>query len=190
MYPKTNRSLMSRYEIEGDGDEYNGPMTDARLAYLIELQEEENTAAHQSDTSGDEEIAKKLQKEEDESDTSGDEEFAKKFQQELEIKKEEDIIHFHISRSQPRIYDSGEIAFDISYNDTDDWHRVPITQFFDMEEKAISCQQVTDFINDAIEVAKEYPNNKRNCLCCDKKALKSFVLCRQCTPKYESIVYA
>lgn len=95
--------------------------------------------------------------------------------------------HIWTSRSQPRDPKTGEIAFDMSFdvNTPDEsWSRVPITAFMDLEDNSIEYDEVTDAINDWLEMAKQYPHVRRSCVCCRTRATKGKILCGSCTMKY------
>ena len=95
--------------------------------------------------------------------------------------------HVWTSRSQPRDPETGEIAFDISFNvgsDDESWSRVPITALMDLDDRSFEHEEVTDAINDWLLVAKQYPFIRRNCLCCQRRAIQGKVLCGPCGPKY------
>jgi len=114
---------------------------------------------------------------------------------ELILESNEEPVSYHIwySRSQPRNLRSGEIAFDISINigtDKEKTSRIPITKLMDFNDNTIEYEEVVDAINDWIAVANKYPNIRRKCICCLKKAKKGNVLCYGCSNKYNDIIYA
>ena len=97
------------------------------------------------------------------------------------------------SRSQPRDQETGEIAFDISFNvglDDEEKKRVRITTLMDLDDLSFEYEEVTDAVNDWLAVAKNYPDIRRNCLCCRRRATKSKVLCGWCGPKYGPTIEA
>lgn len=97
------------------------------------------------------------------------------------------------SRSQPRDLETNEIAFDISFDvgtDNESWSRVPITALMDLQDHSFEYDEVTNAINDWIDTAKQYPNIKRICVCCNKRAIKGKILCTKCSPKYGPTIYA
>ena len=97
------------------------------------------------------------------------------------------------SRSQPRDLETGEIAFDISFNvgtKDESWSRAPITTLMDLVDNTFEYQEVADSINDWLSVAKKYPHVRRNCICCYNRATKSKILCETCVPKYGPTVDA
>ena len=96
-------------------------------------------------------------------------------------------IYVWTSRSQPRDQETGEIAFDISYNvgtPEESWSRVPITALMDLADKTVAHEEVAEAINDWIEVAKKHPKIRRNCICCNNRTIPSKILCRDCIPTY------
>lgn len=98
------------------------------------------------------------------------------------------VIHF--ARSQPRIPDTQELAFDISYDGGSEWLRVPITSFFDLEDNSVAYDEITDAINDMRQVASNFPSRNRKCICCHRKAVSGEILCRSCKPTYHALVVA
>jgi hypothetical protein len=98
------------------------------------------------------------------------------------------VIHF--ARSQPRIPDTQELAFDISYDGGSEWLRVPITSFFDLEDNSVAYDEITDAINDMRQVASNFPSRNRKCICCHRKAISGKILCRSCKPTYNAVVTA
>tara|TARA_R110002072_G_scaffold206706_1_gene364472 strand:- start:2381 stop:2716 length:336 start_codon:yes stop_codon:yes gene_type:complete len=98
------------------------------------------------------------------------------------------IIHF--ARSQPRMAETNELAFDISYDGGEEWLRVPITSFFDLEDNTVAYDEITDAINDMSSVASAFPYRNRKCICCRNKAVKGELLCHSCKPFYNSIITA
>ena len=93
------------------------------------------------------------------------------------------------SRTMLRDPETREASFDISYADGS-WSRVPITALMDLNDLTFSHEAVSDAINDWIQVARDYPTKRRNCICCSRRSVKGSVLCTRCTPKYPAIVYA
>ena len=105
----------------------------------------------------------------------------------------EQITHVWTSRSQPRDTETGEIAFDISFNvgtDKESWSRVPITALMDLTDQTVAHEEVAEAINDWVEVAKQHPFVRRNCICCRRRATKGKILCGPCKPKYGSTIEA
>lgn len=101
------------------------------------------------------------------------------------------IVYVWTSRSQPRDLETGEIAFDISYDSkTSDWSRLPIRALIDFSDNTFAHKAIADAINDWIDVAIQYPYNKRKCLCCRKRANKGVVLSACCDMKYGAAIYA
>ena len=98
------------------------------------------------------------------------------------------VIHF--ARSQPRIPDTQELAFDISYDGGSEWLRVPITSFFDLEDNSVAYDEMTYAINDMRQLASNFPSRNRKCICCHRKAVSGEILCRSCKPTYHAIVVA
>lgn len=98
-----------------------------------------------------------------------------------------------IERSQPRDLETGAIAFDISFDvgtQDESISRVPIVALMDLKDNSFPYEEVTNAVNDWIEKAKRTPNNRRNCLCCRKRAIKGKVLCQKCDTEYAGIIYA
>ena len=103
---------------------------------------------------------------------------------------EEDIEYYIlVAASRIRLYD-GQIAFDVAYDRTSKPQRYPITKFMDTTNKTVINKEVADRINHWINVAKQWPATRRNCLCCNHRAIKSKVLCKTCTPIYGATIYA
>lgn len=96
-----------------------------------------------------------------------------------------------VARSQPRDKFTGAIAFDISFEYAQ-WkhHRVSILALMDLEDNSFPYEEVTDAVNDWIDKANRFPNNRRNCICCNKKAIKGKILCKGCNSKYGKLIYA
>lgn len=92
-----------------------------------------------------------------------------------------------ISRSTPR-NSNGEIAFDIYYDDT--IKRYPISYFFDWKDQTVTHDHVTQCINDWIDVAKKFPKNRRNCICCNNKAKNGKIMCNTHEKMWGNVVYA
>lgn len=116
------------------------------------------------------------------------------FNSKCNVKNEEDEnYHIWVSRSQPRDPENGAISFDISFDvgtEKESWSRINILQLMDMETNTFCYTEVVDAINDWIEVAKNYPNNRRDCLCCKNRTIKGEVLCKKCDEIYREIIYA
>ena len=101
----------------------------------------------------------------------------------------EDTGRVKVARSQPRDSETGEICFDISYEDGS-WSRVPIRALMDLDDHSFIHDDVVNAVNDWIDVAQRFPAARRNCICCDKRTVKGTVLCRACTPIYGPTVMA
>jgi hypothetical protein len=101
----------------------------------------------------------------------------------------EDMGRVKVARSQPRDSETGEICFDISYEDGS-WSRVPIRALMDLEDHSFLHEDVVNAVNDWIDVAQRFPSARRNCICCDKRTVKGTVLCQSCTPIYGPTVMA
>ena len=98
-----------------------------------------------------------------------------------------------VARSQPRDQETGAIAFDISFNvgtEKESISRVPIQALMDLEDNSFPYEEVTEAVNDWIEKAKRFPDTRRNCLCCWKRATKGKVLCQGCHTKFGEVIYA
>ena len=98
-----------------------------------------------------------------------------------------------VARSQPRDQVTGAIAFDISFNvgtEKESISRVPIQALMDLEDNSFPYEEVTEAVNDWIEKAKRFPDTRRNCLCCWKRATKGKVLCQGCHTKFGELIYA
>lgn len=98
-----------------------------------------------------------------------------------------------VARSQPRDQESGAIAFDISFNvgtEKESILRVPIQALMDLEDNSFPYEEVTEAVNGWIDTAKRFPDTRRNCLCCSKRATKGKVLCKGCHPKFGELIYA
>ena len=105
----------------------------------------------------------------------------------------ETMTRIWISRSQSRISGTGEVAFDITYNvgsDEESWSRVPITALMDLADLTFEYHEVANAVNSWIDVAKDHPFVRRNCICCRRRATKGTILCTRCTPIYGPTVYA
>ena len=102
-------------------------------------------------------------------------------------------LYIWISRSQPRNKETGEICFDITYypgTNKENTSRVQITKLIDLSDNTVKYEEIANAINDWINVAKEYPHINRKCLCCNKRAIKSYVVCKSCRPTYFEVIYA
>ena len=95
--------------------------------------------------------------------------------------------HVHVARSQPRNVETGAICFDVTYPDNS-WSRVPIYAFIDTNLK-FKNHDVADAVNDWLATAERTPSIRRNCLCCNRRAIKGMVLCTKCMPKWGKAVY-
>ena len=97
------------------------------------------------------------------------------------------------SRSQPRIPETGMIAFDIAFNyDTpqERWNRLPLTCLMDIVDKSFEYEEVKSAVNYWREMAQVYPYVRRKCICCKRRAKPKYILCGSCYPKYgETIEY-
>ena len=99
--------------------------------------------------------------------------------------------HVAVKRSVPRV--DGEVAFDVTYADGPNkgyWQRAPITLFMDFDDLTFSHKAVADAVKDWVQTASEFPNARRNCICCNTRAEKGKILCEDCIPKYQAIIYA
>ena len=92
-----------------------------------------------------------------------------------------------ISLSAPRDH-WGEISFDLYYKDT--INRYPISFFFDWKDQSVTHDHVTQCINDWIDVAKKFPKNSRNCICCKSRAKIGRVMCTSHEKIWGDVVYA
>lgn len=115
--------------------------------------------------------------------------------EECQVEGELDPDQVFVGASRAR-WSDGQVAFDVSY---DSWvedktihpvERYPITLFMDLEEKLFTNEQVAETVNHWIGVAKDWPNVRRNCICCNNKAIKGAVLCSWCDPVYGKTIYA
>jgi hypothetical protein len=152
---------------EWDGDEYNGWTFHPYNSDEVIILEKEPTLVHQNG-------------------------FHEKDYLILESNKEPDI-SILISRSYSRDAKTGEILFDISYNYESNkiiTKRTGLTKLIDLNDNTVEYEDIANAINNWINVAKKYPNVKRNCLCCNNRTIKSFVLCKSCKPKYYDSIYA
>ena len=98
-----------------------------------------------------------------------------------------DIVH--IARSQPRDWRTGAICFDITY-DNEVTRRVPIDRLMDLKDKTIEFDEVTNAINDWIDVANKHPHPRRHCICCRSRATPGKILCKKCDTRVGETVYA
>jgi len=92
-----------------------------------------------------------------------------------------------ISRSAPRDK-NGEICFDIHI--LEQIKRYPISYFFDWKDQSILHDHVTNCINDWIDVATNFPNNRRKCICCNSKSVKGKIMCIRHEKMWGDVVYA
>ena len=102
----------------------------------------------------------------------------------MEIQGDEYIT---ISRSVPRDK-KGEICFDMYYKNT--IKRYPISLFFDWKDQSVTHDHVTRCINDWIDVAKKFPKNRRNCICCNNKSKSGKIMCNTHERMWSDVVYA
>ena len=92
-----------------------------------------------------------------------------------------------VSRSAPR--DSkGEISFDVYTEDK--VTRYPISFFFDWKDQSVTHDHVTQCINDWINVAKQFPKHRRNCICCNSKSKHGKIMCNKHENMWGDVVYA
>ena len=91
------------------------------------------------------------------------------------------------SRSYGRLK-TGEIAFECKYGD-DAPVKVPISAFFDAEGWCTDFE-VCEAINSWCAKATEFPNARRKCLMCKRKAAKGMVTCGWCDEKWRHAIYA
>ena len=147
---------------EWDGDEYNGP----RFFNFKEIAD---------DTTPEPAVSLPIIGDENDSDTC--------------IVNEK--VKVWIARSQPRDQETGAIAFDISFEYAN-WkmHRVSIIDLMDLEDNSFPYDEVTQAINNWIDVAKRFPHTRRNCLSCNKRATKGKVLCGACHMRFGKVIYA
>ena len=117
-----------------------------------------------------------------------DEQYIKQTSIQEQEQEQEPIIHY--ARSQPRMSETEELAFDISYDDGVQWSRVPITSFFDLKDNTVIYEEITHIINDMRKVASNFPSRNRKCICCHRKAVSGEILCRSCKPTYHALVIA
>lgn len=111
-----------------------------------------------------------------------------KIEQELkkeELSSEPDEVFVAASRAR---WSDGQVAFDVAYGTSKT--REPITMFMDLEEACFINKQVADTVNHWIKVAKNWPNIRRNCVCCKNKATKGKVLCKHCHYVFGETIYA
>ena len=92
-----------------------------------------------------------------------------------------------VSRSYGRLK-TGEVAFECKYGD-DSPVKVPISAFFD-EEGWCTDFEVCEAINSWCAKAAEWPNARRKCLMCNRKAVKGMVTCGWCDEKWRHAIYA
>tara|TARA_A200000113_G_C8745699_1_gene316218 strand:- start:534 stop:728 length:195 start_codon:yes stop_codon:yes gene_type:complete len=62
--------------------------------------------------------------------------------------------------------------------------------FVDLEDATFSHEDVAKAVNDWVATAKRHPFIRRNCLCCNRRALQGNVLCTNCIPVWGEAVYA
>ena len=82
---------------------------------------------------------------------------------------------------------TSEVSCDLYFPADGSWSSVPITALLNRMPQLL---QGSDAINDWIRFAQDYPTKRRNCLCCNRRAVKGSVLCAVCTPNYHDAVYA
>jgi len=102
-------------------------------------------------------------------------------------------LHIWISRSQPRHKITGEICFDITYHpdtDKEKTTRTQITKLIDLNDQTVKYEEIANAINNWINVAIQYPDKNRKCLFCNKRTIKSLILCKYCKNKYYETMYA
>ncbi len=81
---------------------------------------------------------------------------------------------------------TSEVSCDI-YSPDGSWSSVPITALLN---RMPQLMQGSDATKDWIRFAQEYPNKRRNCFCCNQRAVIGSILCTVCTPKYHDAFYA
>lgn len=95
--------------------------------------------------------------------------------------------HITVSRSVRRD-NKGEISFDVYCTDT--IKRYPISFFFDWKDQSVTHDHVTQCINTWIDVAKKFPKNRRNCICCNYRAKNGKIMCNTHERMWGDVVYA
>ena len=176
-------------DLEGEGDEYNGLITQEQLDFANQ-EEAKLESSTLDDQPNEEEKIKKEDKPTEEGQSKLQGEPKLEAESKLEDSKEEEEIFFHFARTQPRCNETGELAFDVSFTDSKECFRIPITEFFDLEEKTVAYEEVSNYINDKISVASRFPYKNRKCICCYRKSVIGDVLCRKCSPIYHDVVFA
>ena len=88
-----------------------------------------------------------------------------------------------VARTQPRDPTTGEICFDVEYNDGV-VVRVPIRSLMNLEEQFITLDGVSNAMEDWIAVAAAYPRNRRKCICCRRRATTGRIMCSFCSQDY------
>ena len=89
-----------------------------------------------------------------------------------------------------RSQETGEIVFDFEDRFTGSRTIVPITALMDLNNQVFYYQAVADEVNVWIQIARDYPTKRRNCFCCNRRAVLASVLCSTCIPTYHATVYA
>ena len=79
-------------------------------------------------------------------------------------------MYVYTARSYLR-HSTGPAAFRVQFDDGEE-EKLPITWFMDLDFQTISHDTVTDFINDQIKIAEDYPDKNRKCLCCARKSVR------------------
>lgn len=114
-----------------------------------------------------------------------DEELATLNQEQLD---KEQHVQVWYSRDWPRDQKTGAMVFEVI--SCENQSSVPITDLMDLSNQTVEYDVVADAINQMLDVAKQYPNFRRTCICCKRKAQKAKILCWSCTGTYSPTVEA
>ncbi len=91
------------------------------------------------------------------------------------------------SRSQPRV--NGKICIEVKVKDSETTEKWPLEAFVD-EDGCFTDETVCQWVNNWNDKAAKFPDNKRACLMCSRRAKKGFTICGHCSNKgFNDIIY-
>ena len=106
-----------------------------------------------------------------------------------EVVLEENVPSYEVlaSRNQPRV--SGKICIEVKVRDSEATEKWPLDAFVD-EDGCFTDETVCQWVNNWNDKAAKFPDNKRVCLMCSRRAKKGFTICGHCSNKgLNDIIY-
>ena len=101
---------------------------------------------------------------------------------------QEQPVQVWYSHAWPRDQKTGAMVFEVISSESKS--NVPITALMDLSNQTVEYDVVADAINQMLGVAKQYPNFRRKCICCKRKAKKAKIVCWSCTGTYGPTIEA